>query len=296
MKPPPPALVFAVATLGIAVFSSMDAVMKGLSLAIGAYNAILWRSLAGTIITGTIFLAARNRWPTRAVLRVHGMRGGISAAMTILFFWGLARVPMAQAVALTFVAPLAALLLAALLLHERIARGTLIGSGVALAGIATIFVGQARAEIGREALLGSAAILGSALCYAWNIILMRQQAQVAKPIEIAFFQTAIVTVIFFAAAPLFATPPAARHWPALVGAAALATTSLMLLSWAYARGRASDLAPSEYTAFVWASLLGWLVFSETLSPYTLGGAALIIIGCLGGLRARSPRPILETHL
>ena len=296
MKPPSPAIAFAVATLGIAVFSSMDAVMKGLALAIGAYNAILWRSLAGTVITGAIFLAARTPWPTRAVLRVHLMRGGISAAMTILFFWGLARVPMAQAVALTFVAPLAALLLAALLLHERIGRGTLIGSGVALAGIAIIFAGQARAAIGPEALLGSLAVLGSALCYAWNIILMRQQAQVAKPVEIAFFQTAIVAVIFLAAAPVFATPPAVRHWPALVGAAALATTSLMLLSWAYARGRASDLAPSEYTGFVWASLLGWLVFSESLSPYTLGGAVLIIGGCVAGLRSRASAPVLETSL
>ncbi|MDF0490628.1 DMT family transporter [Sphingomonas sp. H39-1-10] len=293
---PPPALVFAVATLGIAVFSVMDAVMKGLSLAIGAYNAILWRSLAGTVITGAIFVGARTPWPARAVLRVHLLRGGISAAMTILFFWGLARVPMAQAVALTFVAPLVALLLAALLLHERIGRSALIGSGVALAGIAIIVSGQARAEIGPEAVPGSLAVLGSALCYAWNIILMRQQAQVARPVEIAFFQTAIVAVILLAAAPLFAAAPAARHWPALVGAAALATTSLMLLSWAYARGRASDLAPSEYTAFVWASLLGWLVFSERLSSYTLAGAALIIAGCVGGLRARLRPPALETSL
>ena len=47
---------FAVATLGIAVFSAMDAVMKGLSLAIGAYNALLWRSFAGVAITGVLFL------------------------------------------------------------------------------------------------------------------------------------------------------------------------------------------------------------------------------------------------
>jgi len=296
MRTPSPAFVFAVATSGIAVFSTMDAVMKGLSLAIGAYNAILWRSVAGTVITGLIFLATRTPWPARAVLRVHAMRGGVSAVMTILFFWGLARVPMAQAVTLTFVAPLAALLLAAVVLKERIGRGTLVGSAVAVVGVVIIFVGEARGRLGPEAALGSLAVLGSALCYAWNIILMRQQAMVAKPVEIAFFQTAIVAAIMLAVAPLFGTPRVAAHWPALVGAAMLATTSLMLLSWAYARGRASDLAPSEYTAFVWASLLGWLVFSETLSLYTLAGAALIICGCLGGLRVRRPAPALESNL
>jgi S-adenosylmethionine uptake transporter len=296
MKPPSPFLAFTVATAGIAVFSTMDAVMKGLSLAIGAYDAILWRSVAGTVITGTIFLGSRTRWPVWPVLRVHLLRGGISAAMTILFFWGLARVPMAQAVALTFVAPLAAILLAAVLLKERIGRGALIGSGIAVAGVGVIFAGEARADMGPEAALGSLAVLGSALCYAWNIILMRQQAQVARPVEIAFFQTAIVAVLMLSVAPLFAHPPAPAYWPALIGAAMLATTSLMLLSWAYARGRASDLAPSEYTAFIWASLLGWLVFGETLSPFTLAGAALIICGCLAGLRARPPAPPRESNL
>jgi S-adenosylmethionine uptake transporter len=97
------ATAFGVATLGIAVFSSMDAVMKGLSLAIGAYNALLWRSIAGTVITGVLFLVARTPWPSRAVMRVHLVRGLVSTVMAMLFFWGLARVPMAQAVALTFV-------------------------------------------------------------------------------------------------------------------------------------------------------------------------------------------------
>lgn len=296
MRAPSHAFVFAVATAGIAVFSVMDAVMKGLSLAIGAYDAILWRSVAGTIVTGTIFLATRTRWPAGAVLRVHLSRGCISGAMTILFFWGLARVPMAQAVALTFVAPLVAMLLAGVLLKERIGRGALIGSGIAVAGVGVIFAGQARAAMGPEAALGSLAVLGSALCYAWNIILMRQQAQVARPVEIAFFQTAIVAAIMLAVAPFLATLPAMRHWPALAGAAMLATASLMLLSWAYARGRASDLAPSEYTAFVWASLLGWAIFSERLSAFTLAGAALIICGCLAGLRGRPPAVALESSL
>ena len=76
--------------------------------------------------------------------------------MALLFFWGLARVPMAQAVALTFIAPLIALFLAALLLKEPIGRRTVGGSLAAFAGVVVIFIGQARADLGREALLGSA--------------------------------------------------------------------------------------------------------------------------------------------
>jgi len=81
--------------------------------------------------------------------------------------------------------------------------------------------------------------------------------------------------------------PDMRHAPAIVGAAVLATVSLLLLAWAYARGEANYLAPTEYTAFIWASLWGWVVFSERIALYTLAGAALIIAGCLIAARRRS---------
>ena len=116
MKPHSTAAAFAVATAGIALFSAMDAVMKHLSLEIGAYNALLWRTMAGAVLGATVFFALRQPWPSRAVMRIHLVRGTMSALMAILFFWGLARVPLAQGVALAFVAPLIALYLAALIL------------------------------------------------------------------------------------------------------------------------------------------------------------------------------------
>src|SRR5436309_2208557 len=99
----PIALPFAVATLGIALFSAMDALMKHLAIGIGTYNALLWRTMAGAVFGGLIFLVTRTPWPTRAALRIHLIRGSLSVVMAILFFWGLARVPLAQGVALAFV-------------------------------------------------------------------------------------------------------------------------------------------------------------------------------------------------
>jgi hypothetical protein len=53
-------------------------------------------------------------------MRIHLIRGLVGAVMAILFFWGLGRVPLAQAIALAFISPLISLYLAALLLKERI--------------------------------------------------------------------------------------------------------------------------------------------------------------------------------
>jgi len=76
MQPPrhPPLIAFFVGMAGIATFSAMDAVMKGLVLALGTYTTLFWRSLAGTAMAGALF--SRNpRWPDRPTMRIHLARG-----------------------------------------------------------------------------------------------------------------------------------------------------------------------------------------------------------------------------
>ena len=290
-----PVHAFLVGVLGIALFAGMDAVMKGLVLAIGTIATMFWRNLVGIGLSGVLYLPRRKPWPSQSTLRIHIARGVLSAGMGFLFFWGIGRVPLAQAVALAFIAPLLALYLASLMLGETIGGKTVGASLVAFAGVVVIFIGQARADLGREALIGSLAILISAALYALNIIIMRRQALVAEPLEITFFQSVIVTTVLLLVLPFagIAVPPV-EQWPLLLFAAVLAITSMLLLSWAYARAEASYLAATEYTAFLWAMLLGWMFFNESVSLFTLAGALLIVAGCI--LAARRPQdasPVLE---
>jgi len=282
------ATAFAVATLGIALFSGMDAVMKHLALAIGTYNALLWRGLAGAAIGAAFFFGGRNAWPGREAMRVHLTRGLIGVPMALLFFWGLARVPMAQAIALAFVAPLIALYLAALILKEKIEGRAILASLLGFGGVLVILAGQAEAEMGPDAFRGALAILASAALYAYNIILMRKQALLARPTEVAFFTSGIMAGSFLLAAPFLGEPPPLAEAPAIVGAALLAFGSLLLLSWAYARAEAQHLAPVEYTSFIWAAILGFLIFDERVQPLTLAGAAMIVVACLIAATRRPP--------
>ena len=288
MKQHSTAVAFGVATAGIALFSGMDGLMKHLSLAIGTYNALLWRTGTGALFAAAFFFARRSAWPRREALKVHLVRGLLGVPMALLFFWGLARVPMAQAIALAFVAPLIALYLAALLLGEQIERRAIAASLLGFAGVLIIFAGQAEADLGREAFLGSLAILASAGLYAYNIILMRRQALLAGPVEVAFFTSGLMAASFLLAAPLLAQVPAPHHFPYIVSAALLAFFSLLLLSWAYARAEAQHLAPVEYTSFIWAAILGALFFDEAVLPLTLVGAAMIVVACLIAATRRPP--------
>ena len=269
----------------------MDALMKHLVIAIGIFTLSVWRSLSSLIVAGALYLPRNPVWPQARTLRLHVLRGAVVTLMALLFFWGIGRVPLAQGIALTFIAPLIALLLAALVLGERIGPRSILGSALAFAGVIAIVVGQARAELGSQVLLGSAAVLASALCYAVNIVMMRRQALAARPLEINFFQSLTVFVLWFAALPLLGSPQWPQHYAAwIVVASLMSTAGGLLFSWAYARAEASYLAVTEYSAFLWAAALGWIVFREPVSLSTAGGALLIVAGCLTAARRSLAAP------
>jgi len=289
------------AALGIALFAGMDAAMKAVAISVGAYSGMLWRQLFATTFSAPAYFRSRAAWPTRAALRFHVMRGAVGAAMAVLWFHGLSRLPMAEAIALSFVAPLIALYLAAVLLGEKVSRRSLWASLLGLSGMIVLL--WARLGSGGERHVdGVAAVLASAVLYAWNLILMRQQSQVASPAEVSFFQSLISGAWLLLALPaamlldpaLPAIPPGAFLWSMLALSAALAVTSLFLLSWAYGREEAQVLVPIEYSAFLWALGLGAIFYADPLRWTTLAGAALIVLGCL--LAARRPRhvsPVVE---
>ncbi len=280
-------LAFLAACLGMVLFAVMDTAMKALVLSIGAYNTLLWRCLIGVGLGGGLYAGGRAPRPSRAALRLHIQRGIIVAGMAMLWFWAIAYLPLAEAAALSFIAPLIALYLAAVLLGERIGRPAIVASLLGIAGVVVIMIGRFGSGVYDDnALWGALAVFASAILYAYNLILARQQAQIASPTEIAFFQSAIMFATLALASPWLAIWPDAAHWPLLALAAALGTTSLLLLSWAYARAQAQVLIPVEYTVFVWLALLGWWFFDEPLTIPVLIGTALIVTGCLIAARSK----------
>lgn len=275
-----PQFAFLIAILAIGFLSAMDAGMKTVSLQYGALSALAWRALIAVPVVAIPYFALRKAKPSRTAMKYHMIRGAIMVPMSFLFFWGLTYVPMAQAIALAFIAPLIALLLAGLFLKEAVGPRIIAGSLLAFAGVLIIFFGQSQAELGREALMGSFAILGSAILYAFNMILMRQQSQQAGPLEIAFFYFAVAGPGFWLLG-LFAGLPEypASELTALLVATAFSIIGMMGLAWAYARAGAAYLSTTEYSGFLWGALFGFLVFREIPSLWTVAGAAFIVTGC-----------------
>lgn len=273
--------------LGIATFSLMDAAMKSASMQAGVYTALLLRSIFGSALMVPVWLAAGRRAPSGPALRMHFLRSAVVAVMALLFFYGLVRIPMAEAIALSFIAPLIALYLAAVLLGELVRPAAALASLLGVAGVFVIAAARfGQGEFGAGSAAGMAAVLVSAVLYAVNLVLQRRQALLAGPVEVALFQNLFVGLMLLGAAPWLAAWPSPGALRDIAVGAVLAATALMLLSWGYARAEAQVLLPIEYTAFLWAALFGWVWFGEPVGLATVAGAALIVLGCW--LAARNP--------
>ncbi|NQV95121.1 MAG: DMT family transporter [Sphingomonadales bacterium] len=290
----PPLLPAGSVLIGLLSFSLMDVVMKSLAMELGAYNALLWRVLTSLAIVSVIFFARRPKLPSRAARKVHLQRGLIVVFMSYLFFWGLARVPLAEAIALSFIAPIIALYLAAVFLGETIHRNAIFASLLGFSGVLVIAGGRISGEYDEQALLGMGAILASAVLYAGNLVIQRQQALLAGPIEISFSQNLIVGSAFLLLAPFFAVLPEQEFLPYIGAGAILSIISAIFIAWGYARAEAKNLINLEYSAFIWAAIFGWLFFREPITLTTVAGAILIVGGCILATRRDRKVAHIET--
>lgn len=273
-------LPFAAAALGVGFLSLMDAFMKEAALATGTYTATVLRSLVGAAIIAPFWLWRRNGWPARATMKLHVERGIISAFMALSFFYALTKLPLAEAIAISFVAPLVALYFAHILLGEVIRRQAIWASLLGFAGTLVIVAGKVgQGEFDTDIALGLASLGFSALLYAYNFVVIRKQSQLAGPVEIATFHSGIGGLVLLLFAPFLATPPMAEAWLPIVAAGVLTIGGAMAIAWAYARAEAQALVPMEYTGFLWASVFGWAFFREAVTLPTVLGTFLIVSGC-----------------
>jgi S-adenosylmethionine uptake transporter len=241
------------------------------------------RSVAGTALMLPVWLGRRGRWPAASTIRLHALRAVVAGVMAVLFFYGVVRTPLAEGIALSFIAPLIALSRRHLAGRARgAARGGRIAAGAD--GRGRDRGGQAWWALFRRRGEGLAPSLFPP-CSMPGISCCSGAGAVSGPEEVAFFQNAVTALVLLPGL-LWVAPaptPAALGW--IVTSAALSAASLMLMTWAYARAETRVLVPLEYTAFIWAAIVGWLMFGEALTLRTLAGVALIVAGCLIAVRA-----------
>lgn len=265
------------AALGIGFLSLMDALIKGLAARYAVPEIAFVRYAVGTLLMGLLLLARRPGWPEAATWRANGLRALLVVVTSLTFFTGLGRLPLAEALALSFLSPIFIGLFAAALLREAVRPRVWAALALGLAGVLVVVAGQVGAP-GEASLWGIAAVLVSAVSYALSMVLLRARARHDPVIVIVAIQNAGPAAMLAAPAALTWAPVSGPDWPLFALVGTLGVAGHLVLSRAYAGAEAARLAVMEYTALVWAAGLGYFAFGEVPGLATAAGTVLILAG------------------
>lgn len=278
-----PGLALLAGAVAAASFISMDAAIKFISPRYDAVQLSFFRFASGAVFAVLLWLWQRSPLPERAAWRLHFWRSGLLLVSLVTYFHALTVLPLAMTVAISYLAPIFVSLLAMLVLHERPSRWIWLALAAGLGGVGVTLWPELGAGVpsgGSGRLLGIASVGLSALAFSGVMVLARRQAQHDSLWTILLIQNLLPMLLLALPAGLSWKPLQAADLLPIVLAGTCATIGLLSLTYAFTHLEASRVAPLEYTSFVWASGLGYLLFDEVPSARTGVSAALIVAGCL----------------
>jgi drug/metabolite transporter (DMT)-like permease len=272
-----PAIPFMVATAGILLITTMDAIVKALPHYVPAIELVAMRFAFGIPLVLLAMWRIRAGWPTLSSWQANAPRGVLNVASNLLFFIALRRLPLAEALTLSYLAPLMLVLMAASVLGERVSRSVLSAVLLGLCGVGVIAWGSLAGQLVLSGdLIGIAAAFGAAVTYATNNLMLRSQAQRDSAISIVLIQHVVPSIVALPIAVASWEAPPAPVWFVFPLLATLGVSGQFLLTWAYRRAMAGVLASVDYLALPYAAFVGFVFFDEVPSGAVWVGAALIM--------------------
>jgi drug/metabolite transporter (DMT)-like permease len=246
---------------------------------------VVWARYFGQMVVVTPFAWHRGGWRfwQTGRLRLQLGRSALLLAATICFFGALRYLPLAEASAVSFLAPIVAVALSWPVLHERPTRARIAASVVCFAGILVI-VRPGSAILHPAVLL----LLLTAVCNGLYGLYTRKLRE--ESAHATLFYSALVGAVGLTLALPFlleATELGWRDVALLVATGVFAGLGHGLLTTAYARAPATLLAPFTYLQIVWATLFGYAIFGQHPDRWSaLGMATIIASGVLLALSER----------
>jgi drug/metabolite transporter (DMT)-like permease len=255
-------------------------------------NDALIKVLAATYPTGQLlFLRGLCVWPwillfaartgglqTLRINNVKGqaLRGVCVIASAFLFINGLRHLTLADAIAVSFTGPLFITAMAPLVLGEKVGWRRWLAVLIGFAGV--LFMLRPGSDVLQWAILFP---LGAAVCGGLRDLITRRIAGTETTAAVLAATTTAVLVAGLATAP-FTEWVAVRpdHLAMFAGSGALIAVAHTLMIEAFRRGEAALVAPFKYSALLWATLIGFLIFAELPDRWTIIGAVIIVLAGL----------------
>ncbi|MEN5257789.1 DMT family transporter [Pseudomonas protegens] len=260
------------------LFASHDALSKYLSGFFPVIMVVWARYLIHTLLMAGIFLpqsglrVLRSKRPLLQLLRALCL-----LSTSLLFTSALLFIPLAEATAVNFLAPVLVTALSVPLLGEQVTRGQWLAVICGFVGV--LIIVHPGGELFTPAVLLP---FCSALFFCFYQLLTRKLAEHDSPTTSNFFAGLCNTLVMSALVPFFWQTPGFLHGLLMLALGACGMSAHLFLTQAFRHAAPALLAPFGYCQIVFAGLLGWLLFGHAPSLITQVGIAVI---CLSGLAA-----------
>lgn len=264
----------AIATMCIGVLCLVvnDTLAKWLTAHYTPLQIIFVRNLTALPMVAAVVILTRGvaALGTRHI-GLHALRGLLMVGAAFAFFSGLSVLPLAEATALVFAAPIFITALSVPLLGEHVGWRRWAAVFVGFAGVLVI-VRPGAAAFQPASLF----VVATAALYALFMISARWIRRSESFWTMTFYVTLFPLIYSGSVVAFQWQVPALSHLPLFLAMAVFGTLGIGLIGHAFRLAPAAVVAPFDYTALVWASLFGWLVWGELPGVSTFAGAAVII--------------------
>ena len=255
----------------------MNGLVKLLAATYQPQEIVWFRIVSHLVLIAAIFMPRMGF----GLLRTHQigtqfMSSVMMLLSTLFFFSAVKSIPVAEAISVTFVAPLAVVLLAWPMLGERITPFRLAAVVVGFSGV-LIVIRPGSAVFQWASLL----LLCSALCYAIYQILIRRLAGIDHPATSVFYSVLLGAILMSIWLPfVWKAPVSLADWLLLCSLGVFGALGHYCVAKAMTYASANFVAPFNYTQMIGSVIVGYLMFAEVPDFYTWLGTAVIIAGGL----------------
>jgi drug/metabolite transporter (DMT)-like permease len=209
-------------------------------------------------------------------------RAVIWGGSNVASFFAYHLLPIADAVALTFAAPLFLTALSYPIIKERVSRERWIAVSVGFVGVLVM----ARPS-GAENALGVAGAITCAACNAIGTLTVRDLCRTEHSASIVTWTAVFMTLMALPALPFFWVTPTLADFALFCSIGLIGGVSQYWTTLALSCAPAAAVSPFNYTALIWGSIIGLVVWSDWPTPPIIIGAAIVTLTGLYLLRAES---------
>lgn len=258
--------------VGLLLFSILNGVVKAQTELFPVVQIMFFRNVFAMVpLAAVFFWAAGWRSLRTAKPHWHLLHAVMVSAAIGLIFAGYQRLPLADATAINFAAPLIVTALSAPLLREPVGWVKWVAVGVGFAGV--MFMVQPGGDVVREGALYS--LVGTMLG-ACGVLIARHLSKHDSTLTIVFLFMALSSVMMLPLVPAVWVTPTPLQLAGLIAMGLASGGAQYMTTRALYHAPAATIAPMNYTKMIWALLIGFFAFGDWPGPVVLAGSALVL--------------------